>query len=128
MSSVILRIGAATLALALLVSPLFAQRGSAPEPTLPEVLREYRPVTAERLLQPDEQNWLMIRRTYDGWGFSPLAEITPANVGRLQQVWRVPTDEPKVHEAAPVVNNGVMFVSTPNNQVMAIDASVSFQP
>jgi alcohol dehydrogenase (cytochrome c) len=122
MSSVILRIGAATLALALLVPPLFAQRGSAPEPTLPAVLREYRPVTAERLLQPDEQNWLMIRRTYDGWGFSPLAEITPANVARLQQVWRVPTDEPKVHEAAPIVNNGVMFVSTPNNQVMALNA------
>ena len=122
MSSVIVRIGAAAFALALLVSPLFAQRGSAPEPTLPQVLREYQPVTAERLLKPDEQNWLMIRRTYDGWGFSPLAEITPTNVARLRQVWRVPTDEPKVHEAAPVVNNGVMFVSTPNNQVMALNA------
>ena len=122
MSCLIPRIGAAAFALALLVSPLFAQRGSAPEPTLPQVLREYQPVTAERLLKPDEQNWLMIRRTYDGWGFSPLAEITPANVARLRQVWRVPTDEPKVHEAAPVVNNGVMFVSTPNNQVMALNA------
>ena len=26
-----------------------------------------------------------------------------------------------MHEAAPLVNNGVMFVSTPNNQVIAID-------
>ena len=86
------------------------------------VLRDYPPVTAERLLKPEEQNWLMIRRTYDGWGFSPLAEITKDNVSRLQQVWMVPTDEPKVHEAAPIVNGGVMFVSTPNNQVMALNA------
>ncbi len=116
------RIGLGVLAAAILVSPLGAQRGAAPAATVPAALRDYRPVTAERLLMPEEQDWLMIRRTYDGWGFSPLAEINKDNVGRLQQVWRVPTDEPKVHEAAPVVNGGVMFVSTPNNQVMALNA------
>ena len=31
----------------------------------------------------------MIRRTYDGWGYSPLDQITPANVARLQPVWVV---------------------------------------
>ena len=122
MFSVGVRVSAATLAGALLVSPLFAQRDGSPEPAAPELLRDYRPVTAERLLSPEEQNWLMIRRTYDGWGFSPLTEINADNVGQLRQLWRVPTDEPKVHEAAPVVNGGVMFVSTPNNQVMALNA------
>ena len=117
-----MRIGVGTLAVALLVSPLLAQRGTSPASVVPQVLRDYRPVTAERLLMPEEQNWLMIRRTYDGWGFSPLAEITKDNVSRLRQVWMVPTDEPKVHEAAPVVNGGVMFISTPNNQVMALNA------
>ena len=97
-----------------------ARRGAGA--AVPAVLRDYQTVTAERLLKPEEQNWLMIRRTYDGWGFSPLAEITKDNVSRLRQVWTVPTDEPKVHEAAPVVNGGVMFVSTPNNQVMALNA------
>ncbi|HVQ14360.1 MAG TPA: PQQ-binding-like beta-propeller repeat protein, partial [Vicinamibacterales bacterium] len=117
-----MRIGIGVLAAAILVSPLIAQRGAAPPAAVPAALRDYRSVTAERLLKPEEQNWLMIRRTYDGWGFSPLAEINKDNVGRLRQVWRVPTDEPKVHEAAPVVNGGVMFVSTPNNQVMALNA------
>ena len=116
------RIGLSVLTAAVIVAPLIAQRGSAPAATVPPALRDYRPVTAERLLKPEEQNWLMIRRTYDGWGFSPLAEINKDNVSRLQQVWRVPTDEPRVHEAAPVVNGGVMFVSTPNNQVMALNA------
>jgi len=116
------RIGIGIVVTAVLVSPLIAQRDAPPAATLPAPLRDYRPVTAERLLKPEEQNWLMIRRTYDGWGFSPLAEIDKDNVGRLQQVWRVPTDELKVHEAAPVVNGGAMFISTPNNQVMALNA------
>ena len=121
MSSPLIRIGVGAFASALLVMPLVAQREGS-EPALPAVLRDYQSVTPDRLRSPEEQNWLMIRRTYDGWGFSPLAQITKDNVSGLRQVWRVPTDEPKVHEAAPVVNGGVMFVSTPNNQVMALNA------
>jgi alcohol dehydrogenase (cytochrome c) len=90
---------------------------------MPGVLQNYQPVTAERLLHPENNNWLTIRRTYDGWGYSPLEEITPANVGRLRPVWVFSTGEPRVHESAPIVNNGVMFVTTPNNQVIAIDAA-----
>ena len=64
----------------------------------------------------------MIRRTYDGWGYSPLADITPANVGRLKLVWSQPTDIERVHEAAPIVNGGLMFITAPGNIVMALDA------
>ena len=88
---------------------------------MPAVLRDYRPVTAERLKNPEDDNWLMIRRTYDGWGFSPLIEITPANVARLRPAWVFSTGEARVHQAAPLVNSGVMFVTSPNNQVIAID-------
>jgi alcohol dehydrogenase (cytochrome c) len=35
-------------------------------------LKEYKPVTAQRLLKPEDGDWLMLRRTYDGWGYSPL--------------------------------------------------------
>ena len=122
MYRLVFRIGIGAASLLLLASTLGAQRGPTAESPLPPSLREYNPVTVERLRHPEEQNWLMIRRTYDGWGFSPLAQITKDNVSTLRQVWRVPTDEPKVHEAAPVVNGGVMFVSTPNNQVMALNA------
>ena len=89
---------------------------------MPAVLRNYQPVTWDRLKNPEADNWLMIRRTYDGWGYSPLNQITTQNVSRLQPVWGFSTGETKVHESAPIVNNGVMFVSTPNNQVIAIDA------
>ena len=101
------------------------QEGAASRPTATAdaaLLRNYAPVTAERLLKPEDQNWLTARRTYDGWGYSPLDEITPANVSRLKLAWMMETGEGRVHEAAPLVNNGVMFITTPNNGVIALDA------
>jgi alcohol dehydrogenase (cytochrome c) len=97
---------------------------AAPAPPGPEaaVLTNYQPVTTERLKNPEPGNWLMVRRTYDGWGYSPLNQITTSNVSRLKPVWGMLTGEGRVHESAPIVNNGVMFISTPNNQVIAIDA------
>jgi alcohol dehydrogenase (cytochrome c) len=89
---------------------------------MPEILRSYQPVTAERLLKPTDGDWLMIRRTYDGWGYSPLDQITTANVARLQPMWVFATGAMNGHEAPPLVNNGVMFVSTPGNQVIAVEA------
>jgi alcohol dehydrogenase (cytochrome c) len=92
------------------------------EAPIPPVLQKYQPVTAERLKHPEDGNWLMIRRTYDGWGYSPLDQITPANVAQLKPVWVFATGETRAHESAPIVNNGVLFVTTPMNQVIAIDA------
>lgn len=89
---------------------------------VPPVLQNYKAVTAERLLSPEDADFLMVRRTYDGWAHSPLRQITPSNVGRLQPVWSFATGAVSGHEATPLVNNGVMFVSTPGNQVFAIDA------
>ena len=94
-------------------------------PTL--VLQQYKAVTADRLKKPDDGDWLLVRRTYDGWGYSPLTQITAANVARLQPVWSFATDVNNGHEAPPIVNNGVMFVATPQNQVIALDAKSGIQ-
>jgi alcohol dehydrogenase (cytochrome c) len=103
------------IALGLAAAHLGAQ-GPAPPP-----LAAYPSVTAERLLEPADGDWLMVRRTYDGWGYSPLDQITTANVARLRPVWVFSTDMNSGHEAAPLVNGGVMFVSTPGSQVLAVD-------
>jgi alcohol dehydrogenase (cytochrome c) len=110
-----------------LTAPGAAQRpvpAPAPAPSLPmpAILKSYQPVTADRLLKPADSDWLMIRRTYDGWGYSPLDQITTSNVARLQPVWVFATGAQNGHEAPPLVNDGVMFVSTPGNQVIAVDA------
>ena len=86
------------------------------------LLRNYSPVTRARLLNPEDRNWLQIRRTYNGWGYSPLDKINVSNASRLKLVWSAQTMEPGSHQAPPLVNNGVMFISTPNNQVAAYDA------
>ena len=89
---------------------------------MPAILKAYAAVTTARLKQPDASDWLMVRRTYDGWNYSPLDQITPQNANRLQPLWVFSTGATNGHEAPPLVNRGVMFVSTPGNQVIALDA------
>src|SRR2546428_5760991 len=101
--------------------PQRAQPAEPPAPVAP-VLENYKPVTAERLKKPEDGDWLMVRRTYDGWGYSPLEQITAKNVQRLFPVWEFSTGMVSGHEAPAIVNNGVMFVASPGNQVIAIEA------
>ena len=48
---------------------------------------EFKPVTDAMLQDPAAEDWLMWRRTLNGWGYSPLDQVTPENVGDLQLVW-----------------------------------------
>jgi alcohol dehydrogenase (cytochrome c) len=73
----------------------------------------YSAVTETRLLKPEPQNWLMYRGTYDGWGYSPLDQIKTTNVKKLVPVWTLSSGMVEGHESPPIVNNGVMFLTTP---------------
>src|SRR5688500_7346962 len=86
-----------------------------PPAPMPAILQAYKPGTTERLKKPEDGDWLTVRRTYDGWGYSPLDQITTRNVDELQPVWSFSTGVVSGHEAPPMVNNGVMFVATPSN-------------
>ena len=83
---------------------------------------DYKAVTQERLENPEPGNWLMFRGNYAGWGYSPLDQITAENVKELVPVWSLSTGQAEAHQAPPIVNNGVMFVTAPNNVALAIDA------
>jgi alcohol dehydrogenase (cytochrome c) len=97
-------------------------------------IENYSTVTAERMTNPEPGNWLTIRRTYDGHAHSPLKEITAENVTGLKEVWSATTGPRQkltdfaalpadpAQEAPTIVNDGVMFVATPDNQVVAYDA------
>jgi len=114
-------LGIAALACTFATALTAAPQTTPPPAPVPLVLQNYKPVTGERLKDPEDGDWLMIRRTYDGWGYSPLAQITPKNVPRLQPVWVLATGVNNGHEASPIVNDGVMFVATPGSQVIAVD-------
>jgi alcohol dehydrogenase (cytochrome c) len=107
------RVPAAALAVLLLASA---------EATAQGPLASYRPVTSERLQSPEPENWLFYRGTQDGWGYSRLDQIDANNVDQLVPVWTLSTGVSGGHEAPAIVNDGVMFVTTPRNQVLAIDA------
>ena len=58
--------------------------------TAPPVLAQedrIRPVTDAELQNPSPDDWLMWRRTLDGWGYSPLDQIDRNNVDELRMVW-----------------------------------------
>ena len=83
----------------------------------------YSNVTDARLINPEERNWLSYRGNLEGWGFSTLDEITVDNVANLEPVWTFSTGVLGGHESPPIVNDGVMFVTTPGNLLYAIDAA-----
>src|SRR5258708_32939063 len=49
--------------------------------------RTLTPVTDAMLRNPPAADWLMWRRTYDGYGYSPLDPINKGNVNDLQAAW-----------------------------------------
>lgn len=82
-------------------------------------------VTYERLQQAhgDPGNWLTYSRTYDGRRFSPLAEIRRENLDELQLRWVFPIETPDPVETTPLVADGVMYLTRPPNDVVALDAA-----
>ena len=88
---------------------------------------QYKPVTAQELLDPPATDWLLPRRTYSGDAFSPLNQINTSNVKELRPVWSFETGVVEGHESPPIVNNGIMFVTTPSAQVIALDAKTGDQ-
>jgi alcohol dehydrogenase (cytochrome c) len=88
-------------------------------------------VTYERLLdaRSEPQNWLTYYGAYDGQRYSPLDQINTENVGRLLPAWVFSFAAQGLHagqttyafENAPVVVDGVMYVSGWDGWVWALD-------
>ena len=105
-------------------APASAQRGAPPVPVpLSPLLRDYQPVTAERLKNPEDEQLAddPPAPTTAGATVRSIRSLRPTSRGCVRSGCSR-RREARVHEAAPIVNNGVMFVTTPNNQVIAIDA------
>ena len=88
----------------------------------------YVPVTDDMLRDPDPQDWLMFRRSYDAWGFSPLDQINRTNVGNLELVWSAEMHEGVINsmpiqEGTPLVHDGMMYLPNPGDVIQARDAA-----
>jgi alcohol dehydrogenase (cytochrome c) len=85
-------------------------------------LPHYTPVTDAMLDHPADSDWLMFRRNYQGWSFSPLRQIDAGNVRTLQLKWAWAMNEGGANEVTPIVHEGIMFLSNTDNIVQALDA------
>src|SRR5687767_3704389 len=81
------------------------------------------PVTYERLLKATEEpgNWLMYGGDYRSHHYSTLNQITVENVHRLRAKWIYQMHRTKV-ETTPIVVEGIMYVTRPPSDVIALDA------
>jgi quinoprotein glucose dehydrogenase len=81
------------------------------------------------LAVPAPQEWRTYGHDYGDSRYSPLSDITPANVAGLKPVWTYHMRPPDrvsrgfaASENTPIVVDGIMYVSTPYGRVVALDA------
>jgi alcohol dehydrogenase (cytochrome c) len=89
-------------------------------------------VNYERILRArtEPQNWLTYYGAYDGQRYSPLDQINTENVGRLKPVWVFQCGAVGLQagattyafEAAPIVVDGVMYITGWDGWCWALDA------
>jgi alcohol dehydrogenase (cytochrome c) len=89
-------------------------------------------VTYERILnaRSEPHNWLTYYGAYDGQRYSPLDQINTENVKRLAPAWVFQFGSTGLHagqstysfECAPVVVDGVMYITGWDGLVWALDA------
>jgi len=71
----------------------------------------------------DGMNWPYYGINLENHRHSPLHEINRDNVSGLTLAWRYRTGKVGSFQASPVVIDGVMYVSTAYNDVLALDAA-----
>src|SRR5260370_19905393 len=81
-------------------------------------------VTFEQLRDAPQANgnWPTYSGGYNGWRHSPLDQISRANAGKLKVKWVYQMGTQHTVETTPLVVNGVMYVTEPPSNVVALDA------
>lgn len=81
-------------------------------------------VSSDRLLNAakEPQNWLTYSGTYSGQRYSALGQIDPSNVKNLEVKWVFQSQTTHKFEATPLVVDGIMYLTQPPNDIVALDA------
>src|SRR5579864_9460065 len=72
--------------------------------------------------QADKGDWTYADHDFNGTRYSPLTQVTPANVKQLAKVCSYTIPEKVPSESTPIVSAGVMYV-TSDHYTVAIDAA-----
>ncbi|MGE0444769.1 MAG: PQQ-binding-like beta-propeller repeat protein [Vicinamibacterales bacterium] len=110
-----------------LAAPAAAGGAAAPAPQGPRGLTvrgtvaSFTPVTDAMLRNPPAGDWLMVRRNYQGWSYSPLDQITRANVKNLRLAWVWAMHEGAASQPMPIAHDGTIYLVHTGNIVQALD-------
>jgi alcohol dehydrogenase (cytochrome c) len=122
----ILRIAGAATTIAIGIATAGAQEVSgAATTTASPMSKDLVPISAAMLQNAggDAKNWIHSNGNYANSRFYPGAQINTANVGKLKPAFVFQTAVLESMETAPIVINGVMFLTTSFNHVYAINAT-----
>jgi alcohol dehydrogenase (cytochrome c) len=80
-------------------------------------------VTADRLANAarEPQQWLTYSGQYNGSRYSPLDQVNKTNVAQLNLQWVFQTGVSGWHETTPLVVDGMMYITAPQNHAFAVD-------
>jgi alcohol dehydrogenase (cytochrome c) len=78
------------------------------------------------LLKSAADTWPIYHGDYTGQRHTRLAQITPSNVSTLTQVLKFDTGQNQQIKASPILVNGIIYVTTPDN-LWAFDARTARQ-
>jgi alcohol dehydrogenase (cytochrome c) len=81
-------------------------------------------VTPERLLHANDEprNWLSYSGSYMSQRYTPLTQITRANVKNLELKWVFQANSTEKFETTPLVVDGIMYLTQAPNDIVALDA------
>jgi PQQ-dependent dehydrogenase (methanol/ethanol family) len=80
-------------------------------------------ITDAMMLDADRsEGWILHGRTYDNQRFSPLSDINLSNVQKLRPTAIIQTGVAKNFENTAIAVDGVLYLETADNHVMAYDA------
>jgi alcohol dehydrogenase (cytochrome c) len=97
------------------------QQAAAPAPP------QFTSVTDQMLLDAGRDtsnaaNWMMYGGAYNNQRYSVLDQVNKANVKNLALAWTYKTGVQLSFETTPVVVNGIMYMTTANSKVIALNA------
>ena len=87
------------------------------------------PIGTARLLaaREDAKNWLLPGHDYTNQRYVALEQVNTQNVKLLALRWKFSTGIQEAFQATPLVADGMMYITTPKNHLVALDARTGTQ-
>jgi glucose dehydrogenase len=78
-------------------------------------------------ISSQKSDWPLYGRDYSNQRYSPLKQINKTNIDQLSLAWKFNTGKKATFQTNPIVIDGIMYITTPFNDVIALNAETGTQ-